>query len=72
MHLTQTLRGEARSALTEVRSLKDRLEQENAYLRQVAQEKLPHGLTSHSPRFKAVIEEIGQVCANQYDSSFAR
>ena len=49
------------AALAEVRSLKDRLEQENAYLRQVVQERLPHGLTSHSPRFKAVIEEVGQV-----------
>jgi transcriptional regulator with GAF, ATPase, and Fis domain len=50
-----------RIALTDVRSLKDRLEQENAYLRQVVQEKLPHGLVSHSPRFQAVIEEIGPV-----------
>jgi formate hydrogenlyase transcriptional activator len=49
------------AAMAEVRSLKDRLEQENAYLRQVGQIRLPHGLTSHSPRFKIVIEEIGQV-----------
>jgi transcriptional regulator with GAF, ATPase, and Fis domain len=48
-------------ALAEVKSLKDRLEQENAYLRHVAQEKLPQGLSSHSPRFQAVFEEIGQV-----------
>ena len=47
--------------LAEVRSLKDRLEQENTYLRHVVQEKLPHGLTSHSPRFLAVIEEVSQV-----------
>ena len=49
------------AAMAEVRSLKDRLEQENAYLRQIGQLGQPHGLTSHSPRFKAVIEEIGQV-----------
>ena len=49
------------AALTEVSRLKERLEQENAYLRQVAQIRLPHGLTSHSPRFKSVIKEIGQV-----------
>lgn len=50
-----------RAALAEVKSLKDRLEQENAYLRYVVQERLPHGLTSRSPRFQAVIEEVGQV-----------
>ncbi|UGA43970.1 sigma 54-interacting transcriptional regulator [Bradyrhizobium quebecense] len=49
------------AAWAEVKRLKDRLEQENAYLRHVVQEKLPHGLTSHSPRFQAVIEEVGQV-----------
>jgi formate hydrogenlyase transcriptional activator len=48
-------------AMAEVRSLKERLEQENAYLRQDAQARRPRGLASHSPRFKAVIEEIGQV-----------
>ncbi len=49
------------SAMAEVRSLKDRLEHENAYLRQAVQARLSHRLTSHSPRFKSVIEEIGQV-----------
>jgi transcriptional regulator with GAF, ATPase, and Fis domain len=49
------------AALAEVSGLKERLEQENAYLRQVAQIRLPHGLTSRSPRFKSVIKEIGQV-----------
>ena len=49
------------AALAEIRNLKDRLEQENAYLRHVVQEKLPHGLTSHSPRFQSVIEEASQV-----------
>jgi transcriptional regulator with GAF, ATPase, and Fis domain len=50
-----------RAALAEVQCLTDRLEQENAYLRHVVQEKLPHGLNSHSPRFQAVIEEVNQV-----------
>jgi formate hydrogenlyase transcriptional activator len=49
------------AAMAEVRGLKERLEQENAYLREVAQVRLPHGLTTHSPRFKSVIEEVGQV-----------
>jgi formate hydrogenlyase transcriptional activator len=49
------------AAMAQVRSLKDRLEQENVYLRQTAQARLPHGLTSHSSRFKSVIEEVGQV-----------
>ena len=50
-----------RTALAEVQRLKDRLEQENAYLRHVVQEKLPHGLTTHSPRFQEVIGEVDQV-----------
>ncbi|MBR1086288.1 sigma 54-interacting transcriptional regulator [Bradyrhizobium manausense] len=49
------------AALAEVRSLKDRLEQENAYLRNVVHEKLPQGLASRSPRFQEVVEEAGQV-----------
>jgi len=49
------------AALAEIRSLKDRLEQENAYLRHVVQERMPHGLTSHSPRFQEVIGEASQV-----------
>jgi transcriptional regulator with GAF, ATPase, and Fis domain len=49
------------AAAAEIRGLKERLELENAYLRQVAQVGLPHGLTSRSKRFREVIEEIGQV-----------
>lgn len=49
------------TALAEVKSLKDRLELENTYLRQVAHEKLPQGLISHSPRFQSVISEVAQV-----------
>ena len=49
------------SALAEIQTLKDRLEQENAYLRHVVQEKRPHGLMSHSPRFQEIVEEVGQV-----------
>jgi formate hydrogenlyase transcriptional activator len=57
IHAAETLM----AALAEVKSLKRRLEHENAYLRQVVQEKLPQALTSHSPRFQAVVEEVGQV-----------
>ena len=40
------------AALTEVSELKERLEQENSYLRKVAQVRLPHGLraTRHGSR----------------------
>lgn len=48
-------------AMAEIRSLKDRLERENAYLQQVAQVRLPQGLISRSPCFRAVIEGIEQV-----------
>lgn len=50
-----------RAATDEIKSLKERLERENAYLRQVAEVKLPSGLTTRSPRFKAVMEEVAQV-----------
>ena len=50
-----------KAALAEVKSLKDRLEHENAYLRQVIRGKPSLGLSSHSPRFQAVIEEVAQV-----------
>jgi transcriptional regulator with GAF, ATPase, and Fis domain len=49
------------AALVEIRTLKDRLEQENAYLRHVVQEKMPQGLTTHSAHFRKVIEEASQV-----------
>jgi transcriptional regulator with GAF, ATPase, and Fis domain len=50
-----------RAATEEIKSLKERLEQENAYLRQVVEVKLPSGLATRSARFKSVIEEVGQV-----------
>jgi formate hydrogenlyase transcriptional activator len=49
------------AAVAEIKSLKDRLEQENAYLQCTAQIRPPQGLTSHSPCFLSVIEEIAQV-----------
>ena len=49
------------AVLAEVSSLKDRLYRENIYLRQTVQARLPKALLSCSPRFKAVIDEIGQV-----------
>ena len=49
------------TALSEIKVLKDRLERENSYLQHIAQIRLPQGLTSRSPRFRAVIEEAAQV-----------
>jgi formate hydrogenlyase transcriptional activator len=49
------------AALTEIRTLKDRLEQENAYLRHVVEEKQLNGLASNSSRFQRVVEEASQV-----------
>ncbi len=49
------------NALAEIKVLKDRLEHENAYLKHVAQVRPPQGLTSCSPRFLSLIEEIVQV-----------
>jgi transcriptional regulator with GAF, ATPase, and Fis domain len=48
-----------KTAMAEIKSLKDRLEQENAYLQRVAQ--VPKGLTSRSPSFKMVTGAVGQV-----------
>nr|WP_256468907.1 sigma 54-interacting transcriptional regulator [Bradyrhizobium sp. 76] len=41
--------------------LKDRFERENIYLRHAVEINRPQGLTSHSPGFRAVIEEVAQV-----------
>ena len=49
------------TAMAEIKSLKDRLEKENVYLKEVAQARLPQGLVSRSPRFNKVIEEISLV-----------
>jgi transcriptional regulator with GAF, ATPase, and Fis domain len=49
------------AAVTEIKSLKDRFERENAYLHHSVQIRLPQGLTSHSPSFLRVIEEAAQV-----------
>jgi formate hydrogenlyase transcriptional activator len=49
------------SAVSEIKVLKDRLERENIYLRHAAETSRPQGLTSHSPGFRAVIEEVAQV-----------
>jgi formate hydrogenlyase transcriptional activator len=47
-------------ALAEIRVLKDRLERENAYLKDATHVR-PQGLVGKSPRFLAVLEEIAQV-----------
>src|SRR3954447_13879057 len=49
------------SASTEIKVLKDRLLRENSYLRHAAQIDRPQRLTSQSPGFRSVIEEVGQV-----------
>jgi formate hydrogenlyase transcriptional activator len=49
------------AATAEIKALKDRLECENSYLQHVAQIRPAQGLTSRSPTFLSVIEEIGQV-----------
>jgi formate hydrogenlyase transcriptional activator len=50
-----------KAALSEIKLLKDRLERENIYLRRAAEISRPQGLTSHSPGFRSVIEEVAQV-----------
>ena len=52
---------ELAAAMAEIKRLKDRLEEENAYLRDAMHETLPGGLASHSPAFKRVLEEVAQV-----------
>src|SRR5712672_478703 len=49
------------NAMAEIRVLKDRLERENAYLKDAAQVRPLQGLVGKSPRFLSVLEEIGQV-----------
>jgi formate hydrogenlyase transcriptional activator len=49
------------AAMAEIKVLKDRLERENSYLQHAAQIKASQSLTSHSPSFLSVIEEIAQV-----------
>ena len=52
---------ELASALAELKSLKERLQQENKYLVEAVQQWQPQGLTTRSPHFKMVLEEISQV-----------
>jgi formate hydrogenlyase transcriptional activator len=49
------------AAMAEIRLLKDRLERENSYLKQVSQVRPLQRLSSRSPRFLSVVEEIKQV-----------
>src|SRR5438552_6574002 len=48
-------------AMAEIKVLKDRLERENAYLKDAAQIRPPQGIVGKSPRFLSVLEDIGQV-----------
>jgi len=54
-------------ALAEIKVLKDRLERENAYLKDAAKVRPLQGLVGKSPRFLSVLDEIGQVA--QTDST---
>ena len=54
-------------AMAEIKVLKDRLEHENAYLKDVAQVRPLQGFVGKSPRFLSVLDEIGQVA--QTDST---
>jgi formate hydrogenlyase transcriptional activator len=47
-------------AIAEIKVLKDRLERENAYLKDVVHIR-PQGLVGKSPRFLSVLDEIAQV-----------
>jgi formate hydrogenlyase transcriptional activator len=49
------------AAMAEIKVLKDRLERENAYLKDAVQVRPLRGLVGKSPRFLSVLEEIGQV-----------
>jgi formate hydrogenlyase transcriptional activator len=49
------------AAMAEIRLLKDRLERENSYLKQASQVRPLQRLSSRSPRFLSVVEEIKQV-----------
>jgi formate hydrogenlyase transcriptional activator len=49
------------AAMAEISLLKEQFEQENIYLRHAAQISQPRGLSSRSPCFQSVIEEIAQV-----------
>src|SRR5712672_1733707 len=54
-------------AMAEIKVLKDRLEHENAYLKDVAQIRPSQGIVGKSPRFLGVLDDIGQVA--QTDST---
>jgi len=54
-------------AMAEIKVLKDRLEHENAYLKDVAQTRSSQGIVGKSPRFLSVLDDIGQVA--QTDST---
>src|SRR5207237_2270428 len=54
-------------AIAEIKVLKDRLERENAYLKDAAQVRPPQGIVGRSPLFLSMLDEIGQVA--QTDST---
>jgi transcriptional regulator with GAF, ATPase, and Fis domain len=48
-------------AMAEIKMLKDRLERENAYLKDAAQVRPPQGIVGKSQRFLSVLDDIAQV-----------
>jgi len=54
---------ELAAAMAEIKRLKDRLEEDNAYLRTAAREQFPAELASRSPRFKRVLDDVAQVAS---------
>src|SRR5206468_5556363 len=48
-------------AMAEIKVLKERLEHENAYLKDAAKIRSPQGIVGKSPLFLSVLDEIGQV-----------
>ena len=56
---------ELRRALAEIRTLKERLEAENSYLRDAVERPLKQALASRSPAYQRVLDEVAQVAATQ-------
>jgi transcriptional regulator with GAF, ATPase, and Fis domain len=56
---------ELRRALAEIRTLKERLEAENSYLRDAVGRSLKQSLASRSPAYQRVLDEVAQVAPTQ-------
>ena len=65
MHLTPREQEKLLRAMTEIKVLKDRLEHENAYLKDAARTRPSQGIVGKSPRFLSVLDDIEQVATGQ-------